>query len=238
MQSENQSPRPTQEKLFPSLLCNILIPVVLLTKGDRFIEDPTWVLVIALLFPIGYFFYDLRRRGKVNAISIIGFISVLLTGGVGLFELPRKWFIIKETALPAIIGFAVLFSLKTRYPLIRTLLYSPMVFNVDAIQAALQERAAEAKMERLLFLSTIWLSLSFFLSAVLNLVVASYFIRTEPSIDKVRFNAEVGAMTGWSYLIIALPSMAILMLILFRLIKGIEKLTGLSFEEMMAEQKK
>jgi hypothetical protein len=225
-----------QEKLLPSLLCNILIPVLLLTQGDRLLARPAIVLVLALVFPAGYFVWDLRRRRKANFISILGFVSVLLTGGVGLLQLPRVWYIVKETAIPALIGIAVLVSLRTRYPLVRTLLFSPHMFDVERIQGELARRGTGAAMERLLARCTLLLAGSFFLSALLNALLASWFIRTEPSEDFARFNAEVGAMTGWSYLIIALPSMAILAAILWHLFHRIRDLTGLAMDDLLAAQ--
>ncbi|MCD8482370.1 MAG: MFS transporter [Verrucomicrobia bacterium] len=225
-----------REKLFPNLLCNIIIPVLLLTQGSRFIDSPAWVLILALCFPIGYFFYDLRKRDKVNVISIIGFVSVLLTGGIGLLELPRFWFIVKEAAVPGVIGIVVLVSLFTPYPLVRTLLFSKQIFRVDVIQDTLRARGNEQAMERLLTIGTVGLAASFFFSAVLNFFVASHFIQTEPSINQAQFNAEVGAMTGWSFLIIALPSMVMLMGIMFYILNGVQKLTGLKLEELVHDQ--
>lgn len=235
MGSENNPP-PKQENAFNSLILNILLPVVVLTQGDRFIESPGIVLVIALAFPVTYFGYDFQRRRKANFISILGFVSVLLTGGVGLLQLPRFWFILKETTIPGIIGLVVAGSLFTKKPLISWLVYSPQIFDVDRINAKLAEKGTASNMNRLLRQTTGLLAGSFFVSAILNFVLASHFVKTEPSVDPVQFNSEVGAMTGWSYLVIAVPSMLILIGILFWLAKGIRKFTGLSFEEALAEQ--
>ena len=233
MGSENPE-TPKRENGFHSLLFNILVPVLLLTQGDRITDRPALVLAIALAFPVGYFFWDYNKRRKVNFISILGFVSVLLTGGVGLMQLPRFWFIVKETAIPAAIGLAVLGSLFTKYPLIRVLVFSREIFDVDHIQHALQERNATIAMEKLLRTATALLSVSFFISAALNYVLASYFVKTEPSVDPAQFNAEVGAMTGWSYVVIALPSTVFLIGILFLVIKGIRKHSGLGLEESLA----
>lgn len=233
MGSENQ-PTKKRENGFHSILFNILIPVLILTQADRIIDRPAAVLVIALAFPVAYFIYDHRRRGKANFISILGFISILLTGGVGLMQLPRFWFIVKETAIPGLIGLAVLGSLLTRRPLIRLLVYSPEVFDVERIQKALRERGTEAAMDRLLRRSTLLLSLSFFLSAVLNFILARHFVRTEPSVDPAAFNAEVGAMTGWSYVVIAVPSMAFMLAVIYLVTRGIHRHAGLGFEDALA----
>lgn len=233
MGSENPE-KPRRENGFHSLLFNILIPVIFLTQGDRFIHRPAIVLAIALAFPVVYFFWDYRRRGKVNFISILGFISILLTGGVGLMQLPRFWFIVKETAIPGIIGIAVVASLFTRYPLIRVLVFSREIFDVDRIQAALRERGTEKAMDALLRRATLILALSFFISAVMNFFLASHFVKTEPSVDAARFNAEVGAMTGWSYVVIAVPSMIFMLAVIYLVGRGIHRYAGMGFEEAMA----
>jgi intracellular septation protein A len=225
---------PKRENGFHSLLFNILIPVITLTQGDRLISHPASVLVLALVFPVAYFLWDYQRRRKFNFISILGFVSVLLTGGVGLMQLPRFWFIVKETAIPAVIGIAVLVSLFTRYPLIRVLVFSKEIFDVDHIQKALAERGTTAAMERLLKTATALLSVSFFISAVLNYFLANHFVKTEPLADPAQFNAEVGAMTGWSYVVIALPSTLFMLGILYLVIHGIRKHAGLGMEESLA----
>lgn len=232
MKSENRPPKKSENSGF-SLAFNVIIPVLLLTQGDRFIDDPKWLLLLALAGPVFYFFYDYRRRHKPNFISILGFVSVLLTGGVGLLELPRFWFIVKETAIPALIGFAVLGSAFSKFPLIRMLVYSREIFDVDLIQKALEQRENTERMESLLRKSTLLLSVSFFLSAILNFFLASYFVKTEPQVDPAQFNAEVGAMTGWSFLIIALPSMLVMVAVLFLVLKGIKSLSGLTIEQAM-----
>ena len=223
-----------RENSFHSLLFNILIPVILLTQGDRLIASPASVLVLALAFPVAYFIWDYQRRKRANFISILGFISILLTGGVGLMQLPRFWFIIKETAIPAIIGLAVIGSVFTRYPLIRVLVFSKELFDVERIQSALKERNTETAMEKLLSRATMLLSISFFISAVLNFFLASHFIKTEPTIDAAKFNSEVGAMTGWSFVVIALPSTLFLFGILYMVIHGIKVHAGLGFEESLS----
>lgn len=232
-----ESEKPEKQKRengFHSLLFNILIPVIFLTQGDRLIDNPAIVLSIALAFPVVYFFWDYKQRGKVNFISILGFVSILLTGGVGLLQLPRFWFIVKETAIPAVIGIAIVVSLLTRYPLIRLLVFSKELFDVERIQTALKERGTETAMEKLLSRATLLLAVSFFISAALNFFLASHFVQTEPKIDPAQFNAEVGAMTGWSYVVIAVPSMLFMMGILYMVGKGIKQHAGLSFEDALS----
>lgn len=236
-ESEKPTP-PAEEKpesLWWNVVLNILVPVLVLRQGDRLIDSSAAVLGIALAVPVGYFVYDWKTRGKKNFISILGFVSILLTGGIGLLELPRFWVLVKEAAVPGIIGLVVLISLGTPYPLVKTLLYSPKVFDIDRIQKELEVRGTEARFQSMLTVSTILLAISFFFSAVLNYFVAQYFIQTEPSIDLEQFNREIGQMTAWSWLIIAIPSMVITIGALIYLVRGIRLCTGLKLEEAMAE---
>lgn len=233
MGSENTSTK-RSEDLFTSLLLNVALPVVMLSQGKRWIDEPALVLVIALAFPISYFIYDFVTRKNVNIISIIGFVSVLLTGGIGLLQLSRNWFILKETAIPAIIGLLVVGSLWTPFPLIRKLLYTPELFDVEAIRHRLAERQSTAAFDSLMRNTTLLLGGTFALSAVLNYFTASYFVKTEPSVDLAQYNAEVGAMTGWSYAIIAIPNMIVTFIVLAYLVKRLEALTGLKLDDLVA----
>ena len=95
-----------------SLLINIAIPAVILMKASG--EDrlgPVYGLLVALAFPLAYGLTDLYRRRKVNFISALGVVSILLTGGIGLLQLDPRWIAVKEAAVPLVIGLAVVLSL-------------------------------------------------------------------------------------------------------------------------------
>src|SRR5690606_41414891 len=67
-------------------------------------SDLSLSIVFALAFPIGYGLWDLRQSGKINPFSVLGVVSVFLTGGISLLELDPQYIAIKEAAIPAIIG--------------------------------------------------------------------------------------------------------------------------------------
>jgi len=245
--SSEKSSSPQKENTFLNLGFNILLPILILNKGkswfggylEPYFENvAVGVLHIAVAFPVGYFIYDYVKRSKYNIFSILGLISVLLTGGIGILNIPTEWFAVKEAAIPLALGLAVVVSLKTPYPLVRTLLYNPEIMNVERVQTALREKQAEAEFERLLTTCTWLLAGSFLLSAVLNYILARGIVVSPSGTDA--FNEEVGRMMGWSWVVIALPSMAIMMVALFKLMGGIKKLTGLELEQVLhgAEEKK
>jgi hypothetical protein len=138
---------------------------------------------------------------------------------------------VKEAAIPLILGIAVVVSLKTPYPLVRTLLYNPEIMNVPRVQAALKAHQAEAEFEKLLTTCTWLLATSFFLSASLNYALARWIVISPSGTDA--FNAEVSTMMGWSFVVIAVPSMAIMMVALFKLMSGIKRMTGLELEQVL-----
>ena len=193
--------------------------------------SPAVLLIIALAFPVCYGIYDFITRKKYNFFSILGFVSILISGGVGLLELDKGWIAIKEAAIPALFAIAVLVSLRTPFPLIRTFLYTPELFNVPKVEAALKERDHEPQFESLMTRCTMYLAGSFVLSAILNFVLAKYFIRSETGTPE--FVQEMGQMTFWSWPIITIPSMAVMMYALFQLANGIEKYTGFELEDVL-----
>jgi len=214
------------------LLISIVIPSIILMKfsGEEHLGT-VWGLVVALSFPLFYGLYERITQNKFNIISIIGLISVLLTGGIGLLKLDPEWLAIKEAAVPLVIGLMVLFSLYTRYPLIKTLIYNPTVIRVDDVDKALAERGTTAEFHGLLTKATYCLSATFMFSATVNYFLTRYIV-TSPAGTEA-FNEELGKLTLLSYPVIALPSMVFLVTIMFWLVRSVRRLTGLNLEQVM-----
>lgn len=217
------------------LLVSILIPSVILMKfsGPEHL-GPSGALIIALAFPLGWGTYELFKYRKFNFIALLGLISVLLTGGIGLFQLAPKWLAVKEAAVPGVIGLAVLISAYTPYPLIRTLLYNPRVLNIDKIQMKLDQLGNQQIFDSRLQNATYLLSSTFLFSAVMNYLLATWIV-TSPA-GTSAFNEELGRMTLLSYPVIAIPSTLMMMAILFYLWRTIRLLTGYKLEEIIATQ--
>lgn len=232
----NSSPR-KQENLLLNLVCNIVIPALVLSKlstPERL--GPVYGLIIALSFPVGYGIWDFARRRQANFIAIVGFISVLLTGGLGLLHIGGLWFAIKEAAIPTVIGVAVLLSLKSKRPLVHTLLYNDQIIDVTRIDRALAERGTRPGFDRLMVSSSYLLTASFLLSAALNFGLARYLLKSPAGTPE--FNAELGKMHLLSWPVIVLPSMAMTMFALWRLLHGLKELTGLTLDEVFHQPPK
>ncbi len=226
---------PPKGGFLANLAFNIIIPVFILSKLSA--DDslgPTLSIVFALAFPIGYGLWDLRQSGKVNAFSILGVVSVFLTGGISLLELDPQYIAIKEATIPAIIGFAVLFTQRTRFPLVKTLILNAQLVRVDALYEALAQKGTTSTFERRMGQASFIVAGSFFVSSVLNFLLAKIILVSPPGTTE--FSEELGKMTALSYPVIALPSMIILMLAIWFVFSQIRKLTGESLEHFLVDQ--
>jgi len=214
------------------IVVTIIVPAVILMQlsGDGRL-GPMRALLLALAFPIGWGLWDGWRRRKLNWLSVLGVVSTLLTGGIGLLKLDAQWLAIKEAAIPGLIGLAVLGSNWTSWPLIRILVFNPTLFDVDRVQAALEARRNVVPFELRLRTGTMLLAGTFFFSSVMNYVLARYIV-TSPAGTEA-FNEELGRLTLLSYPIIAVPSMLMMMALLFWLARGAKALTGLDLGDML-----
>ena len=229
-QYATHKPRPMGD-----LIVSVILPSFILMKlsGDENL-GVTGGLMVALAFPLGWGAFELIKYKKFNFIALLGLVSVMLTGSIGLFELDNKWLAIKEASIPAIIGIAVLVSTFTPYPLVRALLFNAAIMDVDMINRKLEENNSVAIFEKKLMNATYFVAGSFAFSAVMNYVLAKWIV-TSPA-GTAAFNEELGQMTLYSYPVIAIPSMIMMMSIFYYLWRSIHKATGLKLEDLMVKK--
>lgn len=231
-----------KENVWLNLGFNIALPSLILIKGKKLLEfsglglenADMWIFIGALLFPIIYGIWDLASRRKFNIFSIIGILSVVLTGGIGLMKISREWIIIKEGLVPLILGVAVLATIATRKPLAKMIMLNESVVDLPKIEAALDARGSREKFDSALKRATWWVAGSFLLSSVLNFALASYIYQSETGTEA--FNEEVGRMTALSFPVIALPTMVVLFYAMYKLFGAMGECTGLSLEEAMVKK--
>lgn len=233
MSQEPSSSRAPKENILVNLVCNVVLPGFLLDKLSKAaVLGPVWGLVIALSIPLGYGIWDFARRRVWNVFSILGLASVALTGVLGLLKTEAIWFAVKEAAIPSLLAVAIPLSLRTRQPLVRTLLFNEQILDTGRIEAALQERSTRPDFDRLLVSSSWILAASFLGSAILNYGLARWMLTATPGTDA--FNTQLGRMNWMSWPVIFVPSMGVMVYALIRLVKGIERLTGLDGEHLFA----
>lgn len=221
-----------------SLIINVLVPSLILSKGGQYVAlEPRNLLFLALTLPLVAGIYEFIRFKKTDFISIFGFISILLTGGLSLMQLTGFWFAVKEAAIPGLIGVFVIATAGSEKPIVHQLVYNEKLIDLPRVEQALSKGNNAVAFTSLMRSTTMILSGSFFLSAVLNFILASVVLKSPTGTPA--FNEELGRLTALSYPVIALPSMAVMIFAVLRLVRELRKLTGLSFEEILKiDQKK
>ncbi len=222
---------PSHGSVLANLVFNIIIPTLILTKlsGEQQL-GPTYSIVVALAFPVVFGLRDFIKTREANFFSILGTISVLLTGGISLLELDPQYIAIKEASIPGLLGVATVLSLRTRFPLVKTFLYNDQVMQVDKVAEALKAHNGEQEFDRRLKVASYLVACSFFLSSLLNYVLAKVILVSPPG--TTAFSEELGKMTALSFPVIAVPSMVVLFIALYYLLNSIQKLTGLELEDI------
>ena len=210
----------------------IIVPAIILmqlSSPERL--GALGALLLGLAFPLGWGIWDGWRRRKLNWLAVLGVVSTLLTGGIGLLALDAKWLAVKEAGVPLLIGLVVMGSAWTRNPLIRLLVFNASLFDVQRVSAALQAKGTETRFEQRLRQGTLLLAGTFFFSAVANYFLTRWVV-TSPAGTEA-FNHELGRLTLLSYPVIAIPSMLMMMGLLYWLAREAKSLTGLDMGDML-----
>ena len=202
-----------RENPFFNLLFNILIPIILLNKGHLIFgsKNGVLILVLALSFPVFYGVFDFIKHKRKNIISLFGILNVSFTGGFALFKLDGIWFAIKEAAFPLLIGIFVFISAYTRKNFFEYLLRQAPIFKWQLIEEKIQIFSSTNQLKVLFKKATIMFSISFFISAVLNFILAIYIFSENnmPGIStnetEMILNKKIADMTWLGFIVIGLP---------------------------------
>jgi len=189
---------------------------------------------IALLFPVAYFIYDFFKRKNVNVISILGFINVLLTGGIGIFGerfgLSKNWFIIKEGALPSFIGLGLIILRRLRKNLFNKILLNDIIFDNHKINSAIRYEE-QNEFENIVYSAGSHFIAGLFMSSIIQFILASLIVTSNPG--ESSFNEQVATMTWVSFLAVFVITMSVVGKGYLGLISGVEKITGLKRDDFL-----
>ena len=237
--------RKDDENPLLNIFVNVLLPIVALSQlsksGDKSWHiGPEYGMAVAVAFPFIYGVVFFFKNKKFNFYSVLGIISVLLTGFITIHvwnedgsikENADLLFAIKEAAIPLMLGAAMLYSHRTKNPLIDVFFLNPDIFDITKIEETAKEK--NTYNDYLAFrLKLTWMfASSFLLSSFLNFILAMYLLKDAN--DKESYNLAVGKVMGYGYLVIGIPLMIIMVGCLIYLMKTISRITGLTKEEFM-----
>jgi len=218
-----------------SLLINVVAPTVIMMRfADEDQLGPVNALLLALAFPFVYGVYSMVRERKIGWLPIVGLVSILISGGVGLLELPAEWIAVKEAMIPALLALAILVSAWIGKPLARVFL--DQMLDKERVHAALHERGTYHEYERRTGIATWLLAGAFVLSAVLNFILARVVVTADGGTQE--FTEQMGRMTALSFPVITVPVMIVLIGTIFYIMTTVSKLTGLEAEQVLRQQGK
>lgn len=233
-----ETPEPAQAKkkagtggMFVDIIACVIIPTLILKKlsGDDML-GPSNALILALALPFLIGLYGFLKERKVSFIPALGFISILLTGGIGLLHLPKEYIAYKEALVPGLIALAAVISIYTKHPFIRAFIYNDDFVDTDKVGARLEQAGKTEEFDQMMVNATWIMTSSFILSSILNYVLAKWIVVAESGTPE--FNDQLGTMALWSYPVIALPCSVFTIYALFYVMKNIKRLTGLELEEV------
>jgi hypothetical protein len=189
-------------------------------------------VIVALAFPIGYAIFNIWKERRIGWTPVLGVISVLLTGGIALLELPPELVAIKEASIPLALALTILISAWIGRPLARVFLNQ--MLDRDKVYDALEERGTTDEYEERTARATYLLASAFLLSAALNYGLARWVVTSDPGTEA--FNSELGRMTALSFPVITIPVMIVLFITVFYILRIVNEMTGLSAEEVVKKR--
>lgn len=200
-------------------LVNIALPVlVLLTLSGEDRLGPIPALLLAIGIPAAYGLDRLIRRRQVNIQSILGLLSVLLTGVIGVFRLDTILFPVKEAAIP--IGFAMILiaSNRTSFPIVKLLF--DIVQRKEVVETAVRSRGGELAYRRHIERSGRRWAGIMVTSGVMKAILAGVIVTAETGTEA--FNRQLAR-----YELAQVPtSMLVTMVLVLALIWSIARGTG------------
>lgn len=177
-----------------NIFVNIVIPVVVLltlSAPSRLGAIPA--LLVAIGIPAVWGIIGLIRTRKLEASAILGVVSVLATGVIGVFELSTRLFAFKEAAIP--LGFAalLLISNTTRFPIVTLL--ADMVQRRERVLTSVETLGKQQQYHQHLVKSgAIWAGIMA-LSGVIKFTLASWLVRSPAGTEA--FNHDLARYELW-----------------------------------------
>ncbi|HEV2074334.1 MAG TPA: VC0807 family protein [Thermomicrobiales bacterium] len=207
-----------------SVLINILIPIaILLTLSGEDRLGPIPALLLAVGIPVLFGIYTLQRSRRVNISTVVGIVSVLLTGLIGVLRLDAQLFAIKEAAVPIVFALLIVISDRTRFPIVRLL--ANQVVMRDRVERALDARGTHRQFRHhLTHTGRFWAGIMT-LSGIVKFFLATWIV-TSPS-GTIEFNRDLAQFQAVQVPTSTTLTMILMLALLAFLVRGTQRATGL-----------
>ncbi len=215
------------------LILTIVLPSLVLDQlSDPARLGPAGALIVSLLFPVAFAGWCWWKGTGWNLFSILGFITILLSGGLGLMKLDAFWFAVKESVMPLALGAAFPVSCWLGKPLINALILQPHIFNLRALNSALDSPEKLTRYRHTLLRGSWFLGIAAIISSIGNFLLALWLLRgKEPGSEA--FVKGIGSLNWASAIVIGVPLCALMLAVFIWLIRQFQIITGLERADMM-----
>jgi hypothetical protein len=217
-----------------SLIINVVLPTIIMTRfaGDDQL-GAVGALLLALAFPLVYGIYEMAKAKKIGWMPVLGIVSILISGGIGLLKLPAEWIAVKEAMIPALLALAILVSSWIGKPLARV--FIDAILDKERVHTALRENGTFEEYERRTAIATWLLAGAFILSAALNFILATIVVTADGGTQE--YTEQMGRMTALSFPVITIPVFIVLTGTILYIMNTVSKLTGLDAEHVLRDPK-
>lgn len=193
---------------------------------------PFWALVVSLLFPVAFGAWCFWKKKGWNVLSVLGFVTILLSGGLGLLKLDAFWIGMKEGLMATAIGLAFPLSHYFGRPLINALVMQPHLLNVKTLEDSLGEEAKRSAFNEALFRASCGMGLGMVGSAVANFSLALWLLAgKEPGSEA--FVKGLAKLSWVSTVVIGVPMMGVMLVVFVWLLRRIQRITGLERDDLL-----
>lgn len=222
-----------QPNALADLVLTIVLPSLVLDQLSNPARlGPAGALIISLLFPVAFALWCWWKGSGWNLFSVLGFITILLSGGLGLMKLDAFWFAMKESIIPLALGAAFPVSCHLGKPLITALVLQPHIFNLRALESALNTSEKQTRYQRTLMRGSWLLGMAAIISSIGNFFLALWLLQgKEPGGEA--FVKGIGTLNWAGLIVIGIPLCAAMIAVFIWLIRQFQNVTGLDRADLM-----
>jgi hypothetical protein len=221
-------PNPLLELVFTLVLPSIALDQ--LSKPASL--GPFWALVVGLAFPVAFGAWCFLTKKGWTVFSVIGLVTILLSGGLGLLKLDAFWIGMKEGLMAAAIGVSFPLSHYFKRPLINALVMQPHLLNLKAVQDSLVDAPKRAAFDRAIFRASCGMGMSMAGSAVANFFLAVWLLSGKtPGTEE--FVKGLAKLNWVSALVLGVPMMGVMLFVFLWLLRQIQQITGLERDDLL-----
>lgn len=213
-----------------NILVNIAIPVVVLltlSAPDRLGALPA--LLVAIGIPAIWGMIGLFRTRKLETSAVLGIVSVLATGVIGVFELSTRLFAVKEAAIPIVFAVLLVASNATKFPIVTLL--ADMVQRRERVLAEVDRLGKQAQYRKHIETSGVIWAVIMTVSGVLKFLLASWLV-TSPAGSEA-FNRELASYELWQLPTTFTLSGILILSLIWYLASGTASIINMSPEEVL-----